>query len=63
MFEEVFENFLELATNTNGLCVIKKLVLCSNNTAQGVNLMHIISENVTELVQNPYGNYAVTEVI
>ncbi len=26
VFEEVYERFLELAMNTNGLCVIKKLV-------------------------------------
>jgi len=63
VFEEVIEHFMELAMNTNGLCVIKKLVLCSNNTQQGEKLMHKISENVTDLVQNPFGNYAVTEVL
>eukprot|EP00350_Pseudokeronopsis_sp_OXSARD2_P002628 CAMPEP_0170541078 /NCGR_PEP_ID=MMETSP0211-20121228/916_1 /TAXON_ID=311385 /ORGANISM="Pseudokeronopsis sp., Strain OXSARD2" /LENGTH=76 /DNA_ID=CAMNT_0010843685 /DNA_START=2125 /DNA_END=2355 /DNA_ORIENTATION=- len=26
IFQEVYDNFMEIATNTNGLCVIKKLV-------------------------------------
>lgn len=26
IFEEVYEHFIDLAKNTNGLCVIKKLV-------------------------------------
>jgi F0F1-type ATP synthase delta subunit len=26
IFEEVFDDFIELAKNNNGLCVIKKLV-------------------------------------
>jgi Pumilio-family RNA binding repeat len=50
VFEEVFEHFLDLAMNTNGLCVIKKLVTCTNNSEQGQRLMEKISENVIELV-------------
>lgn len=49
--------------NTNGLCVIKKLVQHTSNTDQASKLMIKMSENVIELVQNPYGNYAVTEII
>ena len=54
---------MELAMNTNGLCVIKKLVQFTSNPEQVQKLMLKISENAIELVQNPYGNYAVTEVI
>lgn len=50
MFEEVYDHFLDLAMNTNGLCVIKKLVTCSNKTEQGNKLMQKISESVIELV-------------
>lgn len=31
IFDEVFAHFIELAKNTNGLCVIKKLVSCTGS--------------------------------
>lgn len=49
--------------NTNGLCVVKKLVQSTDNKEEAARLMSRIAENAIELVQNPYGNYAVTEVI
>lgn len=51
---------MELATNNNGLCVIKKLIFWCQGTEQGNRLREKIAENAIELVQNPFGNYAVT---
>jgi len=42
IFQEVYDNFMEIATNTNGLCVIKKLVTWSYKTEQGDKLMQKI---------------------
>lgn len=63
IFDEVFEHFIELAKNTNGLCVIKKLVQILKDETQQAHLMQIIADNAIDLVQDPYGNYAITEVI
>ena len=49
--------------NTNGLCVVKKLVQHTSQVEKKQKLMTKLTENVNELVQNPYGNYAVTEVL
>ena len=49
--------------NTNGLCVVKKLVQYTTIEERKQKLMAKLSENVIELVQNPFGNYAVTEVL
>jgi hypothetical protein len=59
----VYDHFIDLAMNTNGLCVVKKLVQSTDNPEQATKLMQKIADGAIELVQNPYGNYAVTEVI
>jgi hypothetical protein len=50
VFDEVYDHFIELAINTNGLCVIKKLVQYTINREQATKLMIKVSENVIELV-------------
>ena len=49
--------------DNNGLCVVKKLVQNTKDRELASKLMLKIADNVIDLVQNPYGNYAVTEVI
>jgi hypothetical protein len=63
IFEEVFDQFIDLAKNTNGLCVVKKLVQLMKNSDQAEVLLKKLQENAIDLVQDPYGNYAVTELI
>jgi hypothetical protein len=82
IFDEVFDHFIDLAKNTNGLCVVKRLVqiyspeeiVLSKNPGEkpsqltfkqrlSLKLLQKIHDNVIDLVQDPFGNYAVTEVI
>ena len=75
IFEEVYKQFIDLAKNTNGLCVVKKLIQIYKPVVNPesdqersildhcLKLLKKIRENVIDLVQDPYGNYAVTEVI
>ncbi len=63
IYEEVFAHFIQLAKNTNGLCVIKKLVQIITKMDLKRKMLSKIQENEMDLVQDPYGNYAVTEVI
>lgn len=63
IFDEVFDQFIDLAKNTNGLCVVKKLVQYTKNKEQTEMLMKKIQENAIDLVQDPFGNYAITEII
>ncbi len=58
--EEALANFVKLANDANGLCLIKKVIPeCSKSTEHAKRVIEIMSTNSIELVQNPYGNYAI----
>lgn len=50
IYDEVFTHFIELAKNTNGLCVIKKLVQIIPNMELKMKMLNKIHENVIDLV-------------
>jgi len=59
ILREVTQCLRRVADNPHGLCVLKK---CITQTRQGVNqelLLQEISSHAVDLVQGPYGNYAV----
>lgn len=63
IFSEIQKSFLSISKNSHGLCVIKKLVANTTNTANRGSLVDFISQNAIELIQDPYGNYAVQEIM
>jgi len=60
IIEEVLDKFIELSNNVNGVCVAKKVIpLCLvKNSKYQQRILEIISKSSLELIQNPYGNYA-----
>jgi hypothetical protein len=50
IFEEVYDQFIDLAKDTNGLCVVKKMVQLSKSPEQIEILMKKIQENAVDLV-------------
>lgn len=63
IFEPVFDHLIELSMDQNGLCVIKKLISKILGHEKRVKIGEKLSENVVSLVQSPYGNYAVQQVL
>ena len=63
IFDEIFENVNDLCINRNGLCVIKILVEKTTSKSQQTRLMSKIRENVIKLVSDPFGNYAISEIL
>ncbi len=59
IYELIIQNFIQLANNCNGLCVIKKIIIHSVNPATIKRIQHKIIDNCLNLVQNPFGNYAI----
>ena len=59
IFDPVLENFVDLSMDQNGLCVIKKIVSKIQGHEKRVLIGQVLAENVVQLVQSPYGNYAV----
>jgi hypothetical protein len=50
---------MALANNCNGLCVVKKVIIHSLNKNTIFQFMKKIVDNCLNLVQNPFGNYAI----
>ena len=54
----ILDNFLFLANNSNGLCIIKKEILVEYKKHNFEQLKYELGHNSLVLVQSPYGNYA-----
>ncbi|CDW87894.1 rna-binding [Stylonychia lemnae] len=63
IFSPVLKNLIELSMDQNGLCVIKKIISKVQGHEKKIALGEKLSENVVELVQSPYGNYAVQQAL
>ncbi|MCQ2817136.1 MAG: hypothetical protein MJ252_07715 [archaeon] len=59
----IAQNFLFLANNPNGLCIIKKIIIVENKRNNHKIIQKNIEDNALVLVQNPYGNYALQTVL
>jgi hypothetical protein len=59
VFDEIYDKFVELATNNCGLCVIKIIIQKTYKPENRSQMMKKLVANAIELAQNPYGNYAI----
>ena len=61
----ITENFMILSNNSNGLCIIKKIIIIENKyKGERFNKIKLILiKKALELIQNPYGNYALQTAI
>ena len=55
----VINNFMYLANHSNGLCVVKKVIIHATNIDTLNELKDLIIDNAMYLIQNPYGNYVI----
>jgi hypothetical protein len=59
LYDTILFNFSELANHNNGLCVVKKMIINIISKEYLNKTKEILNENLFNLVQNPYGNYAI----
>jgi len=59
----VIDNFLLLSNHVNGLCIVKKILTIKLNTNEYEKLKNLLLINAKNLIENPYGNYALQIVI
>eukprot|EP00347_Sterkiella_histriomuscorum_P005046 403358108 len=59
----ILEKFIELSMDQNGLCVIKKIISKIQGHETKIAISKKLSNHVEELVQSPYGNYAVQQAL
>jgi hypothetical protein len=63
IYDLVINNFIYLANNMNGLCVVKKTIIHASDHQTIDIFKDLIINNFMKLVQNPYGNYAIQVAI
>ena len=59
IYEIIIKNFMMLVNNCNGLCVIKKIIIHTSNETYLNRIVKILVDNCMNLIQNPFGNYAI----
>ena len=62
IIEYILNNFIDLAYNINGICVVKKLLLMTHKKDLHNQLKQKINENALNLIIHQFGNYVI-EVI
>ena len=63
IYHYIINNFLALANNNNGICIVKKLISFTHKKEIHEKVRKIIKENAFNLIQHPYGNYVIQIVI
>ena len=63
IFDVICENFNQLATHKQGLCVMKKLIEYTKNKNSQTIIVTKILEDPLCYVQNEFGNFVVSEVL
>lgn len=63
IYQYIINNFLFLANNNNGICIIKKLISFTHKKEIHEKVRKIVKENAFNLIQHPYGNYVIQIVI
>jgi hypothetical protein len=59
IYNFVINNFMKLANHSNGLCVVKKIIIHALKGETFEKLKDLLISNAMILIQNPYGNYAI----
>ena len=59
----IFDNFLKLAYNSNGICTIKKLLVLTQEHYLHNKIKTIIINNSYDLIQHPYGNFVIQGIV
>ena len=63
IYSYIFDNFLHLANNNNGICIIKKILTFTNKKNLHEKLKKIVKENAIYLIQQSYGNFVIQVII
>ena len=59
IIEYIYNNFIDLAYNINGICVVKKVLLMTHKKELHQKLKQKILENANNLIIHQYGNYVI----
>ena len=63
IIENICDNFIELAYNMNGICLVKKILLMTHKKELHIKLKKLVFDNALNLIVHQYGNYAIQIII
>ena len=63
IYDYIVENFIELANNNNGICIVKKLLTFTHKKTLHDKIKIIVEENALQLISHPYGNFVIQVVV
>lgn len=63
IIEYIYNNFIELAYNINGICVVKKILLMTHKKDLHNKLKQKINDNALNLIVHQYGNYVIQIIL
>ena len=61
--EKIYSNLIDLCLDSNGICLVKKLISSTKYILNKKRIINIINSRCIEISQNPYGNYAIQFLI
>ena len=63
IYSYISNNFIKLANNNNGICIIKKILTFTNKNNLHKKIKIIVKENAFILIQHPYGNFVIQVIV
>ena len=63
IYSYISANFLKLAYNSNGICIVKKIMAFTDKLSIHDKIKKIVKENSLELIKHPYGNFVIQVII
>jgi hypothetical protein len=63
IYDYVIENFLKFSYNSNGICIVKKIISFTYKINLHDKIKKIIKENIYDLILHPYGNYVIQSAV
>ena len=59
----IVDNFLELANDNNGICIVKKILTFTHKKTLHDKLKILVKDNAIQLISHPYGNFVIQVVV
>jgi hypothetical protein len=61
--EQLIEQIPNMAFNNYGICIVNKMIMLTPSIDHANRIVAILARYLTEIIQDPFGNYAITTAL
>ncbi|CDW83480.1 rna-binding protein [Stylonychia lemnae] len=61
--EVLIPHIYDLSVNKQGICIVNKMITHTQVASNIQKIVEILSENLIQIIQDPFGNYAITQAL